>query len=557
MKLNHYASSHRISILPVLIASLLILMVPSCLTFSKNLSSADISVQNTPPLNLQCDDLSALQPKVVYILVDESYSANAHDTSGNLRYSVATLISDFASAYGWLASAPPIIYIYRYSTEYKESTGYTDKIWPPEGAFPNPQILLNDPHTTSAIGLSDIDRELRSYVVPRSLDSSRVENLYQTLEYVKGQITSHPLIDNTMLFIITEGYPEEEHSSESIDVTLERVSHIWDESGINRVPIAVALYSSDSRRLPYLVDNWNEHFLQQVKNPTLQKPLPLLMLESNMGNYGTVWDWMISLYQQIGMFNSTGVHIGKMPGSQRSKLTFLESASNLSIATYWDGESDGLIVTDEDIFQNIEPNKEGLLNWWNMLLNDDSLTMQNGIHVESGNKFIYHCMFTRNSASDISTATPFVENVPSSQPTPGPSSLPVNKPIIINLASGFVSLLLVVFTTVFMFQVRNKINYHFFAAAAFIWLSLDVVFTILDFLLASRLNLDALLTNLVADVIIIIIFGGGGSGVFIQLFKSIFIDNKPQDKFGSFLYFASPALGGLLVVLLTIFGSLL
>jgi hypothetical protein len=267
-------------------------------------------------------------PVRIYVLIDQSFSANVADGDGHKRLAMLGQVADFATGYGWLANTPPYLYLYAYSTVFGdtdqnfEGPEYTKLLWPTDQLGRQVEIQK------STLGNYGLD-ELYGTVAPMVLrdlkptsDLGQVENLPVTLDYIKKLIgqsgqNSH---NKSLVVILTQGELIGDNAgAKNIREELNVAAQIWAPSS---VPIAVYTFSS------LYQDDWRDQFIKKLDED------PAIFLDTMYDR--NIWNSMLSIYEQLGLIgqgSQEGVFSGQIESGQRTAPNFSPDTEMLDLVS--------------------------------------------------------------------------------------------------------------------------------------------------------------------------------------------------------------------------------
>lgn len=277
---------------------------------------------STPDVSLRKETSDKrLEPIHLYLLIDESLTANLSDPERTIRENAVTQVLSFVVAYGWIAEAPPHLYIYQYSTVFDKDAGFTKEIWPKRKT--NPPVSIEEFSTMRSAVLQEL----------RSLEEKfkyQVEDPIETLKYIETLITKPETRKNSLVILLTQGSPIEYSVGKgglSIEEILNAVSEEWD---LHEVPIGVYLFGEDAQNLSI---KWKEHLINRLK---LDEEIYLLV-DNPIFRDRQLWDWMLRMYDEQGRFYRTDVAYLEimqiMPSRKSELLTFPFPIKHLKIIT--------------------------------------------------------------------------------------------------------------------------------------------------------------------------------------------------------------------------------
>jgi hypothetical protein len=410
----------------------------------------------------------------LYILVDESKTANLADRDGTIRFSMLNTIIEFAVGYGWLADAPPDIHIFRYRDGLDDPTtdlqDFTQAVWPTDKSSKHVALITTTLTTTN---LTSLINEVRPSILhDYSAGSMLREHLPTTFKYIAGLAGANGNKQNTIVILITQGELQEENATgTNIDDYLRDAKDAWLPSGIN-----IGIFKFDSLHQ----ENWKKQFLIALAED------PEIYLHTCCDR--NIWNGMIKIYQDKGFLskgeNLDVVSLGHI-GNGSDYYTFPSSLENLRVLS--------LDINEGVMINGNQGNYVEDLRWWDLEYPPESLVASLYSPLSSI-QFLYTCKQVL-----VTSAPPTV--------TPESSGCPPNTscPIVIR-PGNFLSILLIIIVVVIAFLFSNY-AYPWLVIARFLFI-FDI-FTLI-YALWPALFLDVIeeiLANFVVRVVSTIIFG--------------------------------------------------
>jgi len=368
------------------------------LSFSSQVKAQDDTLPCAKPGKAEPGKLVRL-----YILIDQSQSANHDDPDGHTRLSMLSTIVEFAAGYGWLTDTAPYIYVYGYSTAFGETdplhfgTEHTILLWPSKSSY-NYTIGIPGLHDTD----NDLD-DLSNNIAPKLLKLyDRVEDLPVTLNYIKWKFDQNPSsAENALVVLLTQGeLLGFDSTSTSIDELLKKSAEAWAPSGI---PIAVFTFND------FWQNKWETNFIEALDQDS----------EVYLGyRYERdIWGRMLKIYSDQRYLYRDGnqaVYFSEIESGQKFSDSFPSEVEELRIISLVSSD-ESLRIGDEDghRYKNNDAPDSSLIYWE---FDKESVSqisskrpLANPVH------FMYKCI--------KSTITPtIITDTPT--PTPTPTSTP-------------------------------------------------------------------------------------------------------------------------------------
>jgi hypothetical protein len=204
----------------------------------------------------------------LYLLVDESLTANVQDPEGRIRYTVARRVLEFVTAYGWLAQTPPIIEIYQYSQKWEKNND-VQPLWPPTGEV-NLPVVLNDEQKMTVLGgaetLAEVLKSIKNVEGSNHQGTTLVDRPDVVLRFIRdhiNRIKGNSSEKNLLVIMITDGYPVEEGVDPSVlGERIKAAANAWGHWDSDEVPVGIFLVKVEEDRVP---SEWKKNFFDYRK----------------------------------------------------------------------------------------------------------------------------------------------------------------------------------------------------------------------------------------------------------------------------------------------------
>lgn len=296
----------------VMIVSNLSLLIVGVLPLSRpnpqlNNSSPTSVVEKCNEIKPETDlNLGKQEPIHLFLLIDESRTANISDPEGTIRYDAARRVVEYIVSHGYLAGSPPIIHIYQYSSGLPDGNGVyrsTRQIFPPAGSDRPVYLVKPSADCTNCASLSEVFQSLNNY------PTNNFEYLDETMAFLKDEVEGRDS-SHSIVIIITQGYPlRYGQSPEQVKTNLQNAARAW---GDLNVPVDVLLGGKElsSSDLDKFAKLWQEDFYGYLPIVTLRELKPRILQGLPVSNHAQVWKWMTAIFQRQNWFLGTGVENG-------------------------------------------------------------------------------------------------------------------------------------------------------------------------------------------------------------------------------------------------------
>ncbi|MFH2103364.1 MAG: hypothetical protein ABIJ39_08430 [Chloroflexota bacterium] len=477
------------------------------------------------------------RPIFLYILIDESLTANQADPNGLFRSEIADIILQFATAYGWLSDSRLFPFVYQYSTQFPENI---NNLWP---RSEYPRIVTLDEDLLDIIG--SINERI---VYRRELHTSQADGFQQTLTTISDDIQNNNRSADSMVIVVTQG-SQAENTGRTTEENLEAAASTWHLT----IPLGVVLFGEDDNDLADLQIEWTDSFYEKINYLDPNKYILVLSINTtNPVRDLKVWDWMIGIYVDCRRVDGNpSVYLGEIIRSTREvPLNIKCHPQQLRLITMrFSDESFYLLDAQHELISR--PSQLGALslNWWeiNQPLNTP-VYFSSRTPLDQRVSFLYSYVCQEFIVSESPIITPDITS------TATPASTPSVVGTIKNGGIGAVGAIVFIFLLLgFCFFLLPKVHWQPLAVTSFV-LGVAIIILVL-FVGAKMLGLwESLMSNIIAGIILIVLVGGGGTGGIILLFKKMFLSTTPTNygKFTNFLLDISRVIAAVFAVLITL-----
>jgi len=493
------------------------------------------------------------KPTYLYILVDESLTANQVDNDGKYRSGITSTILKFATAYGWISGTDFCTFVYQYSTEYEGNL--KDKIWPPGDDCPPLMLENNAKYQNLDFALRSLAKELehsRGY-------SGAVEDLSNTLETVRKKIDSSDHAGDSMVILVTQGSPIEEGKDANLQQELGEAASEWKKELL--VPLGVVLFE-DHANLEYLEKRWVDYFFDELTpNEEPQKYLLALLIDMPVPvRDQNIWDWMVGIYRSAKKLGKDAdVRVAKISqGNREAELDFNCAPQNFRlIALSAMGEE--FILRDENHLP-INSTQAPVMNLyrWNVENRENSpqpttwyFSSSSIVDTEPYFLFSYSCFSTIPL-----TKPPALDSTPPPIETPPSTGIPIPETSTLTPEARKVGIgggiaLAVIFVLFVLFYKYSHSASPLELLSASLWTLNLCMLLVAGLYLWNRDKVVDIPPNLIANSIAFVLLGGGGGGLLYWL-RGRFgnRDGGEISRFSEFLIYSSPFSVALFVTLI-------
>jgi hypothetical protein len=395
------------------------------------------------------------RPLYLYILIDESETANVIDLQGEIRNAIALQILNFETAYGWTANQSPFVWVYQYS-RYFSSDGEVNLVWPEDHFLHSVTIADRGANSDS---ISKVTDSLTKKLVHQRDKALWPEDLDTTLNYIKNQINQNGNQENSLVIIVTQGSNRQKGASlNDLAKMLQDASSQWQPGG---TPIGVILFEQYDPAFPTYVDElrqvWTNDFIQELNEHSniylmdLDVDSPVNIRETK------IWNWMSEIKSGLVPLGVSAL-VGRFePGEKEHDLPFIGCTfSNLSIVAMWSSDENFTLNGPSGMPRQPDGSTSNLV-WWNVpdVLTGNWSLQSNQTTSDNGTVFFY-----RYDASSLATSITITQTIPSIVP-PTPTLMGTNKGVFIYKSPlSLYWVVIVLLIVIFVINIIILVRYH-------------------------------------------------------------------------------------------------